>query len=244
MIRKTWKSSQPLARCLVFAFILARSVGAQGTAPGAPTIDASRIRYGALDYVLSLKREGEEEFIGTVRDEILPVRGDDPVIRRVQTVRRGKTVTIDSTVSDASTLAPRWHRTVEPNRDVLLQWADGRVRGEVIGSGSGRRAAKAIDTVYADAFDAANWDLAVRALPLDEGDVTTIEVYDVERQRHPYSVRVVSRDIRGNSYVIHVIVQVDKNTEAHAWFDDVTRTLLRVETQISHDMVLRQVLKP
>ncbi len=244
MTRKTWQLSQPLACGLVFALLLTRSVGAQGTAPGVPTIDASRIRYGALDYVLSLKHDGEEEFIGTVRDEILPVRGDDPVIRRVQTVRRGNTVTIDSTVSDASTLAPRWHRTVEPKRDVLLQWTDGRVRGEVIGSGSGRRAAKAIDTVYAEAFDAANWDLAVRALPLDEGDVTTINVYDVERARHAYSVRVVSRDIRGSSYVIHVIVQLDKNTEAHAWFDDATRTLLRVETQISHDTVLRQVLKP
>ncbi len=244
MSRKTWQLPPSLVSCLVLALGLTRSVGAQGIAPGTPTIDASRIRYGALDYVLSLKRDGEEEFIGTVRDEILPVRGDDPVIRRVQTVRRGKTVTIDSTVSDASTLAPRWHRTVEPNRDVLLQWADGRVRGEVIGAGSGRRAAKAIDTVYADAFDAANWDLAVRALPLDEGDVTTIEVYDVERLRHAYSVRVVSRDIRGSSFVIHVVVQLEKNNEAHAWFDDVTRTLLRVETQISHDTVMRQVLKP
>ena len=98
--------------------------------------------------------------------------------------------------------------------------------------------------MYVEAFDAANWDLAVRALPLDNGEGAVIEVYDAERNRHSYGVQVVSRDVRGNSFIIHVSVQLGRNSQAHAWFDDATRTLLRIETQISEDTVLRQVLKP
>lgn len=233
-----------VAAALLFGVITPTPARAQSTVPGAPGIDATRIRFGALDYVLSLTRAGEEEFVGTVRDEILPVRGDEPVIRRVQTVRRGSTVTIDSTVTDANSLAPRWHRSIERDRDVLLEWSEGRVRGVVTGTAKGARAAKTIDAAYIEAFDASNWDLAVRALPLDDGDGAVIEVYDAESNRHSYGVQVVSRDVRGNSFIIHVSIKLSRNNEAHAWFDDATRTLLRIETQISEDTVLRQVLKP
>jgi hypothetical protein len=34
-----------------------------------------------------------------------------------------------------------------------------------------------------------------------------------------------------------------KGREAHAWFDDKTRVLLRMETQLGPDAVMRQVLK-
>lgn len=234
------------SRQLLIASVLGIASGAhaQSTVPGASGIDASRIRFGALEYVLSMTRAGEEEFVGTVRDEILPVRGDDPVIRRVQTVRRGRTVTIDSTVTDANTLAPRWHRSVEPDRDVLLTWSEGRVRGAVTGTAKGARSPKVIDAAFVDAFDSANWDLAVRALALDDGDGAVLDVYDAEHLRHSYGIQVVSRDLRGNSFIVHVTVQLGRNSQAHAWFDDVTRTLLRIETQISEDTVLRQVLKP
>lgn len=232
------------AAVVLFAVTTATTARAQSTVPGSPGVDASRIRFGALDYILSLTRAGEEEFVGTVRDEILPVRGDEPVIRRVQTVRRGSTVTIDSTVTDANTLAPRWHRSIERDRDVLLEWGDGRVRGAVTGTAKGARAAKTIDAVFVEAFDASNWDLAVRALPLEDGDGAVIEVYDAESNRHSYGVQVVSRDVRGTSFIIHVSIKLSRTNEAHAWFDDATRTLLRVETQISEDTVLRQVLKP
>ncbi len=229
---------------VVLSVIVVLSASAQSTVPGSSALDPSRIRFGALEYVLSQTKAGEEEFLGTVRDEILPVRGDEPVIRRVQTVTRGRTVTIDSTVTDATTLAPRWHRSVEPDRGVLLEWGEGRVRGVVTGTAKGARAPKSIDAAYVEAFDATNWDLAVRALPLEDGDGAVIEVYDAERNRHSYGIQVVSRDMRGNSYIIHVSVQLGRNSEAHVWFDDTTRTLLRIETQISEDTVLRQVLRP
>jgi len=41
-----------------------------------------------------------------------------------------------------------------------------------------------------------------------------------------------------------VVVQLGRDNEAHVWFDDSTRTLLRVETPIEPGVLLRQVLKP
>lgn len=215
---------------------------AQATIPGASNLEPTRIRFGTLEYVLSILREGEEQIIGSITDEILPIRGDDPVIKRVQTIRRSGGVNIDSTVTDAQTLAPRWHYGVQAQRIVFLEFDGARVRGSITPKTG---AARMIDTTLADAvFDSSNWDLAVRALPLEEGDAAIIQVYDVEQQLHRYGVRVADRELRGKSFIVHVIVQLGRNNEAHVWFDDVTRTLLRIETPVQPGVILRQVLKP
>ena len=214
----------------------------QATIPGAPNLEPTRIRFGTLEYVLSILRDGEEQVIGSLIDEILPLRGDDPVIKRVQTVRRSGGVHVDSTVTDAQTLAPRWHYGVQAQRIVLLEFDGARVRGTVTPTTG---APRVIDTTLADvAFDSSNWDLAVRALPLEEGDAAILQVYDVEQQLHRYGVRVADRELRGKSFIVHVIIQLGRNNEAHVWFDDITRTLLRIETPVQPGVILRQVLKP
>lgn len=231
-----------VAFVVIVAMVAPTRAVAQATVPGAANIEPTRIRFGTLEYVLSILREGEEQIIGSVIDEILPVRGDDPVIKRVQTVRRSGGVNVDSTVSDAQTLAPRWHYGVQPQRIVFLEFDGTRVRGTVTPRTGTQRM---IDTTLSDAaFDSSNWDLAVRALPLEEGDAAIVQVYDVDQQLHRYGVRVADRELRGKSYILHVIVQLGRNNEAHVWFDDVTRTLLRIETPIQPGVVLRQVLKP
>jgi len=216
-------------------------VRAQATTPGAANIEPTRIRYGTLEYVLSVLRDGEEQVVGTMIDEILPLRVDEPVIRRVQTTRRSGGVFVDSTVTDAQTLAPRWHHGVNAKTDVLLEFDGTQVRGRVT---TGNASPRTVDATLPDlAFDASNWDLAIRALPLEEGDASIVQVYDVDRQTHRYNVRVADREMRGKSWIVHVVVQLGKGSEAHVWFDDVTRTLLRVETQIGDGVLLRQVLK-
>ena len=230
-----------VASVVIVSMVAPSPVLAQATVPGASNIEPTRIRYGALEYVLSIVRDGEEQIIGSVIDEILPIRGNDPVIRRVQTVHRSGGVSVDSTVSDAQTLAPRWHNGVQPQRMVFLEFDGARVRGTVTPRTG---APRLIDTTLADAaFDSSNWDLAVRALPLEEGDAAIVQLYDVDQQLHRYNIRVADRELRGKSFIVHVIVQLGRNNEAHVWFDDVTRTLLRIETPIQPGVVLKQVLK-
>ncbi len=224
------------------ALCTASVLQAQATTPGSPGIEPTRIRFGTLQYVLSVVRDGEEQIIGSVVDEILPIRGDDPVIKRVQTMHRSGGAYIDSTVSDAQTLAPRWHFGVQPERTVLLEFDGVRVQGRITAKSG---TVRTVETTLVDvAFDASNWDLAVRALPLEEGDAAIVQVYDVDQQLHRYNVRVADRELRGRSEIVHVVVQLSRNNEAHVWFDDVTRTLLRIETPIGPGVILRQVLKP
>ncbi len=214
---------------------------AQATVPGAPSIEPTRIRYGTFEYVLSILRDDDEQIIGSLTDEILPLRGEEPVIRRVQTTRRGAGVSTDSTVSDAETLAPRWHHGVQPQRSVLLEFDGARVQGRITAPS---RATRMIDTTMSDAFfDASNWDLAVKALPLEEGDAAVIQVYDVDRLLQRYNVRVADREVRGKGVLVHVIVQLSRNSDAHVWLDDVTRTVLRIETMLEPGVLLRQLLK-
>ena len=218
-----------------------RTLHAQTTIPGSPNVEPTRIRYGTFEYTLIVLREGEEQIVGSLTDEILPIRGE-AVINRVQTIKRSGGPFIDSTVTDAETLAPRWHHGVQPKRSILLEFAGTKVSGSISVPNTKD---KAVDVTLPDqAFDASNWDLAIRALPLEDGDAAVIQVYDVDQQLHRYNVRVAERDMRGRSYVIHVIVQLGKNNEAHVWFDDLTRTLLRIETAIGPGVLLRQILKP
>jgi hypothetical protein len=214
---------------------------AQATTPGSPNIEPTRIRYGTFEYVLIVLRDGEEQIVGSLTDEILPIRGD-AVINRVQTTKRSGGPFIDSTVTDAETLAPRWHHGVQPKRSILLEFVGTKVTGTITAPNTKDKPVNA--TLPDLAFDASNWDLAIRALPLEDGDAAVIQVYDVDQQVHRYNVRVAERDMRGKSFVIHVIVQLGKNNEAHVWFDDVTRTLLRIETPIGPGVLLRQILKP
>ncbi len=222
-------------------FGLSHPLRAQTTIPGSPNIEPTRIRYGTFEYTLIVLRDGEEQIVGSLIDEILPIRGD-AVINRVQTTKRSGGPFIDSTVTDAETLAPRWHHGVQAKRSILLEFAGTKVTGTISVPNAKDRAVNV--TLPDQAFDASNWDLAIRALPLEDGDAAVVQVYDVDQQIHRYNVRVAERDMRGKSYVIHVIVQLGKNNEAHVWFDDVTRTLLRIETPIGPGVLLRQILKP
>jgi hypothetical protein len=217
------------------------AMAAQATVPGAPALEPTRIRFGTMEYTLTLVRGDEEETLGYLRDEIMPIRGTDPVLRRVLSLTRGNSTLIDSTLTDLETLAPHWHKSVQPHREIEYQMDGARVVG-IVTPTSGE--ARAIDTTLADlAFDSSNWDLIVRALPLADGDAAVLSMYDVDANLTRYSLRVVDRQPRGRTDVIHVIIDMGKGREAHAWFDDITRVLLRVETQLGPDVLLRQLLR-
>jgi hypothetical protein len=226
---------------LVWSLAAAALASAQVTFPGAPWLDPTRIRYGTLTYTLSVVQGDEEQVVGTIVDEILPIRGEDPVLQRVRTVRQGGSVTIDSTVTELETLRPRWHHAVQPQRAVLLEFSEAQVTGTVTPVDG---PARSIDVTLPDlAFDASNWDLALRALPLEEGDAAVLQLYDVDRQLVRYRVRVADRTVAGLTDLIHVVLEVPGSREVHLWLDEATRTLLRLETQVAEDRLLRQVLQ-
>jgi hypothetical protein len=217
-------------------------VGAQATVPGSSGIEPTRIRFGTMEYSLTIVRGDEEESIGVLRDEIMPIRSNDPVLRRVMVLSRSGEVLIDSTHSDLETLAPLWHRSVQPKRNIDFEMSGRKVKGSVAAAGT---PVKMIDTTLADlSFDSSNWDLVVRALPLESGDAAVLSVYDVDKNLQRYTMRVVDRTVKGKTDVIHVTVETGRGNEIHAWFDDKTRVLLRVETRLGPDTLLRQVLKP
>lgn len=214
----------------------------QPTRPGSPSIDVKRIKFGVVEYTLTLVKEGEDdEYVGIVRDEILPFFEADPVLRRVQVLIRSGAMTIDSTWSDGENLAPRWHKSVQPKRTIEFEMSGLELRGVIAPNDT---TAITLDTTFKEqVFDASNWDLVVRALPLNIGDASTIATWDAEKKGQQYSVRVIDRQSWKNTDVIHVTVELGGGRMAHAWFDENTRVLLRVETQLSPDTVLRQILK-
>jgi hypothetical protein len=221
---------------------LPATVVAQATVPGSSGIEPTRIRFGTMEYSLTLVRGDEEESIGVLRDEIMPIRSNDPVLRRVMVLSRSGELLIDSTHTDLETLAPRWHRSVQPKRNIDFEMFGRKVKGSVTAAGT---PARMIDTTLADlSFDSSNWDLVVRALPLETGDAAVLSVYDVDRNLQRYTMRVIDRTVKGKTDVIHVTVETGRGSEIHAWFDDKTRVLLRVETKLGPDTLLRQVLRP
>ncbi len=228
------------ASALLF-FLTAATIQAQPIAPGSYQIDPKRIRYGTVEYNLTVVRGDEEEAIGVVRDEIMPINEADPIIRRVQILVRSGSMVIDSSWSNAQTLAPVWHKSVQPGRTIEYEVEGLRLRGVVAPNDTN---ATVLDTVLSNpVFSASNWDLAVRSLPLAEGEAAIMSMYDVDRKSQLYSVQVIERSVRGKTDVIHVIVELGGGRTAHVWFDDATRVLLRVETQLGPDTVIRQVLR-
>ena len=77
-------------------------------APGDSTLRGNRIAADSVQYSLIAYRGEQQQVLGTAVDVVkLEMRGDVPVIHRVLTVSPGQAPLIDSTVTDARTMAPR-----------------------------------------------------------------------------------------------------------------------------------------
>ncbi|MBL0173397.1 MAG: hypothetical protein IPP90_22450 [Gemmatimonadaceae bacterium] len=177
---------QALRTMLGFAALFASTARAHAQAPvatphrvvpGDTSLRAGDLRVDTLTYALTGYRDGDEIPVGTITDMITREGGATPLLRRVLIVQRGDARLIDSTLSDAQTLAPRQHRSWQPQRHLQLDFSGLRVRGSI---GPPDAMGAAIDTtITRSAFDSGNWDLVLRALPLDSGYVATFPVYDL-----------------------------------------------------------------
>ena len=148
---------------------------------------------------------------------------------------------IDSTVTDAATLAPRQHRSIQPQRLLNIDFEGKRVRGRI---GPAESPGAAIDTTLAwPVFDSGNWDLVVRAMPLAKDFEAVFRVYDLDGGMRDYRVKVIgSTPMHGENAHI-VLFQLSAQREATVWIGDTTRRLLQVETPLGPTTILRQTLR-
>ena len=212
-------------------------------APGDSSLHGSRILADSVQYSLIAYRGAQQQTIGTAVDVVrLEMRGDVPVIHRVLTVSPGRTPLIDSTVTDARTLAPRRHRNVSPSRLIALEFNGKRVKGSI---GPVDVPSLPIDTTLAIVpFDSGNWDLVVRSLPLEKGYSARFRVYDTDSGLREYRI-----DVTGSATVLgeeaHVVIfTLAPKRESVVWIGKVSRRLLQVETLIDANTMLRQQRQP
>ena len=209
--------------------------------PGDTALQAGRVPAGIRRYALTTVRDGVEQPLGTITDElVIDTSGAAPMIRRVQTVRRSTTALVDSSVTDGRTLAPRSHVSQQPARRIALEFARKRVKGSLTPS---EAPSLPIDTSLVVApFDSANWDLLVRSLPLAKDYAVRFPVYDVDAGLREYSVRVTgTATILGEeAHIVRFFFA--PNRAATVWFAKGTGVLLQIETVLGETFLLRQEL--
>ena len=209
--------------------------------PGDTSLRATGIRADTVTYALTGYRDADEIPIGTITDIVTRTGTDHPVIRRVLSVQRGASTLIDSTVTDAATLAPRQHRSIQPQRMLTIDFEGKRVRGRI---GPVDSPGAALDTTLAwPVFDSGNWDLVVRSMPLAADFAAVFRVYDLDGGMRDYRIRVIgSTPMLGeNAHII--LFQLGGQREATVWIGDTTRRLLQVETPLGPTTILRQTLR-
>lgn len=209
--------------------------------PGDTALRPSGIHVDTLTYTLTGYRDGDEIPVGTIVDMTTREGDASPMIRRVLTVKRGTALLIDSTVTDAKTLAPRQHRSVQPQRILRIDIVGVRVRGTI---GPVDAPGVAIDTTLSfPIFDSGNWDLIVRAMPLAPDFATIFRVYDLENGMHDYVVRVIGSTTMYGEPAHVVLFRLGAGSEATVWIGANTRRLLQVETPVGPTTLLRQSLR-
>ena len=209
-------------------------------APGDSTLRSGRLTADTARFALIAYRGTQQQQIGSVIDVIrFEMRGDVPVLHRVLTVQRGMAALIDSTITDARTMAPRNHRTVQPQRHIALEFTGRRVKGSL---GPIDVPSLPIDTTLAVApFDSGNWDLLVRTLPLAKGYAARFRVYDTDSGLREYRIAVTGTATVLGEEAYVVIFTLAPGRESVVWISTTSGQVLQVETMIDAETMLRQV---
>ncbi|MFN8979447.1 MAG: hypothetical protein ACK5ZZ_12835 [Gemmatimonadaceae bacterium] len=208
--------------------------------PGDSTVRGSRIAAGTVRYALTAYRDADEIPVGRLADEIrIDTVPGAVLLRRVQRLQRGTMELIDSTRTDFATLAPRWHRSLQATRRAVLEFGGRRVKGSV---GPNDVPPVPIDTTLpVPVFDSGNWDLLVRALPLEKGFTARFPVYDPDAGLREYHVAVTgSTTVQGEEAYV-VLFTLGKGRESVVWIGKQSHDLLQMETMLGPTALLRQV---
>jgi hypothetical protein len=90
-------------------------------------------------------------------------------------------------------------------------------------------------------FDAGNWELVLRALPLAAGYAARFPVYDVDGGLRDYLVQVTGQaSVQGEPAHV-VVLTLARNRESVVWVSVQTGHVLQIETMLGETTMLRQV---
>ena len=234
-------SSAPVLSSGAQAVAPVSTAPARRIAPGDTSLRGSALRSDTLTYTLTGYRDGAEIAVGTITDVMTQSTSATPQLFRVLTVQRGSARLVDSTTTDVSTLAPRVHASLQPQRRLRVTFNGLRVRGNI---GPADGPGVAIDTTLGSSvFDSGNWDLIVRAMPLAAEYSAVFRVYDIETGLHDYVVRVIGTTTMLGELAHIVLFQLGGQREVTVWIGATTRRLLQVETPLGATTLLRQTLR-
>lgn len=207
--------------------------------PGDGVFDSRHLQTDTIRYALTVFREDSQVPVGQLTDEMQRDSSESGVwLRRVQRIQRGSAQLIDSSVTDAHTLAPRMHRSLQPTRRITLDFSGRRVRGSV---GPVDAPPVPFDTVLAmPAFDSGNWDLLVRALPLAKGYAARLAVFDVDGGLRAYQIQVTGSTVVQDEEAHVVIFTLARGRESVVWVGKQSGQILRIETLLNATTMLQQ----
>jgi hypothetical protein len=200
--------------------------------PGDARIDARRLAPGTEQVAWTMERAGQpSRNFGNAVDQLGSVSLDgQAALLRVMTVQRGTATLIDSTWSDARTLAARRHRSVQPGRRLFVDWADRAITGR-IEPASGAPIAR--DATYlVPSFDSSNWELIVRAMDLNVGVRRVYPVYDVDGLLQWYVARVTDTTSVAGRPAWVVKAELGTSGTATLTIEQATRRLASVEVPL------------
>lgn len=210
-------------------------------APGDTSLRFSELTPDTAVYFLNAYRNGEEISIGTITDVLTRTSAKLPEWRRVLKVERGNTRLTDSTLSDGATLSPKRRYSWQPQRELRLEFNGLKVKGML---GPPDSPGVPLDTtLMVPAFDAGNWDLVLRAMPLGPDYEANFPVFDIETGTHLYGVRVVGSTTMMGETAHIVLFQLGGSREIKVWIGARTRRLLQTETPIDGTISLMQTLR-
>jgi len=207
--------------------------------PGDTTLRPLVLARDSVRYTLTMFRDADEVPVGRlVESWRVDTVGGMALVTRVQRLQRGTTQLVDTTVTEARTLAPRVRRSLQQNRRVLLEFTGARVRGSLAPLDA---PPVPIDTTLRVApFDAGNWELVLRALPLTADFAVRLPVYDLDGGLREYRVQVTGRTtVQGDDAHV-VILTLARNRESVVWVSVATGQVLRIETMLGETTMLRQ----
>ena len=249
--RRAFRCSAVLTASAALSVTLGMSAEAQRTpatdvlprrvSPGDTLLHGERITSGRSRYSLTMYRDADEIPVGRLTDAVrVDTIDGTAIILRVQQLQRGTVTLVDSTTTHALTLAPRTRRALQQNRRVRLEFIGRRVKGAVAPLDV---PPVPLDTTLALApFDASNWELLLRALPLEQGFAARFPVYEPDVGLREYRVVVTgSTAIQGEP--AHVVtLTIARNRESVVWVSQRSGLVLQIETLLGETTLLRQVL--
>jgi len=90
-------------------------------------------------------------------------------------------------------------------------------------------------------FDAGNWELVLRALPLATGYAARLPVYDLDGGLREYLVQVTGQTTMQEEAAHVVVLTLARNRESVVWVSVHSGQVLQIETMLGETTMLRQV---